>query len=91
MPVMASDFSLQMQSRELNVAVTVGSFWEVHTGSTSGSSKHFNSKTFKTDEKWDTPPRKPYTQFSAMFLNIYYYKRKRKHTILPKKKAAIFK
>lgn len=48
---MVSDFSLQMQSRKLNVAVTVGSFPEVHTENTSGSSKYFGSKTFKTDEK----------------------------------------
>lgn len=51
MLVMVSDFSLQMQSRKLNVAVRVGNFPEGHTGNTSGSSKYFNSKTFKTDEK----------------------------------------
>lgn len=59
MLVIISDFSLQMQSRKLNVAVAVGSFPEVHTGNTSGSSKHFNSKTSKTDEKWDTPLQTP--------------------------------
>lgn len=60
MLVMFSDFSLQMQSRKLNAAVTVSSFPEVHTGNTSGSSKYFSSKTFKTDEKWDMLLQNPH-------------------------------